>query len=103
MEENITEYCETLAEFRNNAGKEEQEDKIIDNGFILLIEQTTRKNFLIDIYYYYLLPRVIADTIIAPKIVFCDHKCTGFDLLIRLRYISNIEKKIFTSIVCRLS
>ena len=65
MEENITGYCETLAEFRNNAGKEEQEDKIIDNGFILLIEQTTRKNFLIDINYHYSLSRVIADIIIA--------------------------------------
>ena len=81
MVENITENCETLAEFRNNDGKEVQEDKIIDNGFMLLIEQTTRKSFLIDIYYHYLLSRVIADTIVAQKIVFCDHKCTGFNLL----------------------
>ena len=51
MVQNITEYCKTLAEFRSNTGKEDQEDKIIDNGFMLLIEQTTRKNFLIDIYY----------------------------------------------------
>ena len=65
MVENITEYCETLAEFRNNAGKEEQEDKIIDNDFMLLIEQTTTMNFLINILYYYSLSRVIADIIIA--------------------------------------
>ena len=65
MVENITEYCETLAEFRNNTGKEEQEDKIIDNGFMLLIEQTTTMSFLINILYYYSLSRVIADIIIA--------------------------------------
>ena len=65
MVQNITEYCKTLAEFRSNTGKEDQEDKIIDNGFILLIEQTTRKNFLIDINYHYSLSRVIADIIIA--------------------------------------
>ena len=65
MVENITENCETLAEFRNNDGKEVQEDKIIDNGFMLLIEQTTRKNFLIDVNYHYSLSRVIKDIIIA--------------------------------------
>ena len=65
MVQNITEYCKTLAEFRSNTGKEDQEDKIIDNGFMLLIEQTSRKNFLIDINYHYSLSRVIADIIIA--------------------------------------
>ena len=67
MVQNITEYCKTLAEFRSNTGKEDQEDKIIDNGFMLLIEQTTTMNFLIDIYYYYSLSRVIADIIIAQS------------------------------------
>ena len=86
MVEKITENCETLAEYRSNAGKEEQEDKIIDNGFMLLIEQTTRKNFLIDIYYYYLLSRVIADTIIAQKIVFCDHKFTSLDYTVKVYF-----------------
>ena len=65
MVKNITEYCKTLAEFRSNTGKEDQEDKIIDNGFMLLIEQTTTMNFLINILYYYSLSRVIADIIIA--------------------------------------
>ena len=65
MVENITEYCETLVKFRSNAGKEEQEDKIIDNAFMLLIEKTTTMNFLINILYYYSLSRLIADTIIA--------------------------------------
>ena len=54
MVKNITEYCETLVEFRNNTGKEEEEDKIIDNAFMLLIGQTTTMNFLINILYYYL-------------------------------------------------
>ena len=65
MVENITEYCETLPEFQSNTGKEEQEDKIRDKDFMLLIEQTTTMNVLINILDYYSLSRVIADINIA--------------------------------------